>query len=176
MPTIDPQEVQALIDQRRAACAPPSPPAARRAAAPDDLIDALWQMMGSMYGHRWTSAYGAEVDTDRVWAATLAGVTYPQIKHGLRQCVDQGLDWPPTAPEFRRLCIDGSDVAWEHRQQERANAEEAAKRAARALPDKGAEARSDAVARQHLDRLRASFGLPPRPDKPASSKSPATAR
>lgn len=66
---------------------------------------ALWQMMSSMYGHRWTSAYGSEVDPDRVWQATLADVSPEQIKYGMRELARNGDDWPPSAPEFRKLCL-----------------------------------------------------------------------
>lgn len=60
--------------------------------------------MAALYGHRWVSSYGAEVDPCRVWEATLSDVTEEQIKAGLRACVDQRLEWPPTAPQFRELC------------------------------------------------------------------------
>lgn len=74
-------------------------------------------MMGSLYGHRWASSFGKEVDPDHVWRATLAGLTEQQIRAGLRQCVERGLDWPPTAPEFRKFCLglptDNAEV--EHR-------------------------------------------------------------
>lgn len=74
----------------------------------------VWQLMSSLYGHKWVSSYGAEVDPDHVWAATLYGLAESQIRYGMRQCVDQALDWPPSAPEFRKLCTDASSVSWEH--------------------------------------------------------------
>jgi hypothetical protein len=62
-------------------------------------------MMSSMYGHKWTSAYGLEVDADRVWYACLSDIAPEQIKRGLGACKTLMLDWPPSAPEFRRLCL-----------------------------------------------------------------------
>lgn len=93
------------------------------------MIETVWQLMGSLYGHRWTSAYGAEVDPDHVWAATLTGITEQQIRYGLRQCVEQGFDWPPSAPEFRQLCLGGKP-SWEHAQVAKADRDAAT----RALP------------------------------------------
>lgn len=61
--------------------------------------------MSSMFGHKWTSSYGAEVDPDRVWLATLDGVSADQIKTGLSRLRERGDEWPPSAPEFRKLCL-----------------------------------------------------------------------
>lgn len=77
-------------------------------------IEALWQMMGSMFGHKWISSFGAEVDPDKVWQATLRGVTPEQIKQGLAKLSASGNQWPPSAPEFRELCLTGGEH-WEHR-------------------------------------------------------------
>jgi hypothetical protein len=57
-----------------------------------------------MYGHRWSSSYGTEVDPARVWEAALSAVTDEQIKNGLRACVERNLEWPPTAPQFLSMC------------------------------------------------------------------------
>lgn len=95
-----------------------------------DLTGWLWQMMGSMYGHKWVSSFGATVDPDRVWASCLKGITEEQIKHGLSRCALECQTWPPSAPEFRALCTDwsdGTDVDWEHRRiaaQDREHAEQ----------------------------------------------------
>jgi hypothetical protein len=62
-----------------------------------------------MYGHKWVSSYGADVDPDRVWQATLSDLSPDQIKHGLRRCTQDMLDWPPSAPEFRKLCLGVED-------------------------------------------------------------------
>lgn len=123
MPTvIDLQEIQSRIEAQRVASEQTSRVTAQRA-----LVETVWQWMSSMFGHRWTSAYGDEVDPDRVWAATLAGLTEQQVREGMRACAQRGGEWPPSAPEFRALCNSN----WEHRQI--AKADEDWKR--RALPD-----------------------------------------
>lgn len=76
-----------------------------------------------MYGHRWSSAYGDEIDPGNVWAAVIDGLDEMQIRHGMRELVRQGYDWPPSAPEFRKLCTGASDVSWEHRRIEAADRE-----------------------------------------------------
>ena len=112
MQRIDLEEIQAKIAASQAASAPTSHASSRPAR---QLIALLWQLMGSMYGHKWSSAFGEDVDPDRIWEATLTGITEHEMRYGLRQCVEQGLDWPPSAPEFRKLCRGETDVSWEHK-------------------------------------------------------------
>ena len=113
MQVINLDEVQERIRAQQGGCAPTSNGSLTR-SLPRALVAMVWQLMSSLYGHKWVSSYGAEVDPDHVWAATLYGLTEVQIRHGMRQCVDQALDWPPSAPEFRKLCTDASSVSWEH--------------------------------------------------------------
>ncbi len=47
------------------------------------------------------------------------------VKHGLNQCVVLGLAWPPSAPEFRKLCTGEDEVAWEHKRISAADREQA---------------------------------------------------
>jgi hypothetical protein len=61
-----------------------------------------------MYGHRWTSNYGAE--DDGTWRKGLAGLTPEQIGQGLVKCLERKPppgeeDWPPTLTEFRAMCL-----------------------------------------------------------------------
>jgi len=84
----------------------------------------LWQLMSSMFGHKWTSAYGDDVDPDRVWQACLADVSPEQIRHGMSKLGRSGRDWPPAVPEFRNICLnleDASETDWEHRRVEAAD-------------------------------------------------------
>lgn len=64
--------------------------------------------MAEIYGHRWTSAYGAESGADGAagtWAKGLAGVTPAQVANGLNACIASSDPWPPTLPEFRAKCL-----------------------------------------------------------------------
>lgn len=106
-----------------------------------------------MYGHKWVTSYGSEVDPDRVWLAALSDVTPEQIKHGLKRCVNEGMDWPPSAPEFRVLCLNLDkkyEDDWQHKRIAAADAEAAAK----ALPDKSAIERAAKVGGETLGRLK----------------------
>lgn len=87
------------------------------------LMTHLWELMARMYGHKWSSAFGDEIDPGNVWAAVIDGLDEMQIRHGMRELVRQGYDWPPSAPEFRKLCTGASDVSWEHRRIEAADRE-----------------------------------------------------
>lgn len=80
---------------------------------PLEVMRWLWQIMSSMYGHKWVSSFGDEVDPDKVWASCLKGISRDQIKFGLNQCATSGREWPPSAPEFRLMCLDSPD--WEHK-------------------------------------------------------------
>lgn len=91
-----------------------------------ETVENLWQAMASMYGHKWVSGYGAQVDPDGSWAMALTGISSLQIEQGLKRCFEDCLSWPPSAPEFRKLCLmlyDKDDVGWEHARQRAANQE-----------------------------------------------------
>ncbi len=64
-----------------------------------------------MYGHRWTASFGVSADQSHAWAATLAGLSGAQIASGLAALVERGDDWPPSAPDFRKLCEGASPEA-----------------------------------------------------------------
>lgn len=148
---IDLDEIQRKIEARQGESEQRSQPPVRR-ALDRALVETVWQLMGSLYGHRWVSSYGADVDPDNVWSATLYGITEAQIRAGMRRCVDLALDWPPAAPEFRKMCLGVSD-AWEHQT-------EAYKAFApdRSLPDLSTAERRHEVGKKHLAELMASFG------------------
>ena len=70
--------------------------------------------MSSMYGHKWTSSFGDDPDPDKVWQATLFDCDWDDMQKGLGVLVKQGSQWPPAAPEFRKLCLgieEGVNVA-----------------------------------------------------------------
>lgn len=68
-------------------------------------IRELWQRMGEIYGHRWTSGFG-ELDNHNTWLTGLENLTPEMLAQGLRGCVNRQDPWPPTLPEFRAMCLD----------------------------------------------------------------------
>ena len=75
----------------------------------DKQMGQLWERLAEMYGHRWTSSYGAD-DRNGTWRKGLAGLTPQQIGAGLIACLkrrprDGDEDWPPTLNEFRAMCL-----------------------------------------------------------------------
>ena len=63
--------------------------------------------MAEIYGHRWVSSYGDDPSgsTGQTWAKGLAGLTGQQLAAGIAACIASAMDWPPTLPEFRRMCL-----------------------------------------------------------------------
>ncbi len=75
-------------------------------------VTTLWEKMTRLYGHKWSSV--SESD-DGTWLDALRGLTPAQLGYGWRKMIDCGeYDWPPSAPEFRRLCVDVDQGALEH--------------------------------------------------------------
>ena len=84
----------------------------------------LWSMMTSMYGHKWTSSHGAEIDAGRVWEACLKGISHEQIKLGFNKIIaEKGKwGWPPSSTEFLELCDESEPVQLaQHRAIEKAD-------------------------------------------------------
>lgn len=76
-----------------------------------DEMDQLWAMMAGLYGHKWVSSYGEEVDPMGIWRAALKGISFEQIKFGFNKLTMKGAAWPPGAPEFRSMCsIQADDI------------------------------------------------------------------
>ena len=69
-------------------------------------MDRLWSKMTRIYGHKWASI--AEND-DGTWLAGLRGITPDQIAAALGKLVMMAKEWPPTLPEFRKLCLAVDD-------------------------------------------------------------------
>lgn len=157
MQTINLDEIQAKIQAQQGGCAPTLGGNSTR-SLPRELVAMVWQLMSSLYGHKWVSSYGAEVDPDRVWGATLSGLSEPQVRQGMRQCVDQALEWPPSAPEFRRLCTGGAPH-WEHARVAAADREYQGKHLL--INHAGTESARDA-GRRELNRMRSIMGMGPK--------------
>ena len=63
--------------------------------------------MAALYGHTWASQYGGQPEgaAADTWAATLAGLSGSQMAQGLRACIAEGGEFPPSAPRFRAMCL-----------------------------------------------------------------------
>lgn len=70
-------------------------------------LDAFWRRMLGMYGHTWASQYGDHPagTTAETWAQALSGVAPEAIAIGLRACLAEGKEFPPSAPRFRGMCL-----------------------------------------------------------------------
>lgn len=77
-------------------------------------IERLWVNMNAFYGSRWLLEYGPATDQNgqltsisEIWAKALDEADNSQIAVGIRKCVERDADYPPSLPEFLRLCGAG---------------------------------------------------------------------
>jgi hypothetical protein len=86
----------------------------------------IWQRMGEIYGHRWASAWGESSNPDgtltsaaSTWLDGLRDMELEQIGKGFEKMVKNGMEWPPTLPEFVAMCRE-KPLAPYHRMAEKA--------------------------------------------------------
>lgn len=72
------------------------------------LLCELWVRMSAIYGNRWTSQHGGTPEGIDLaeWAEAIKGLRPSQLAAGMRAVRSSGSGWPPTAPEFRAMCMD----------------------------------------------------------------------
>ncbi|WP_445677657.1 hypothetical protein [Pseudomonas putida] len=67
--------------------------------------------MTQTYGNKWTSSFGEVPKADHAWAKILGGLSGQQIANGLHRLIELGQNdpevakWPPSAPDFRAMCL-----------------------------------------------------------------------
>lgn len=64
------------------------------------MFERLSAMYGSKFATMWAGVNPQSIKA--VWAEELGELSGEEIADGLRACMDR--DWPPTLPEFMRLC------------------------------------------------------------------------
>lgn len=75
-------------------------------------VSRLWTVMQAHFGSRWLLDYGDAIEPATghlgaiaaVWAATLETVSNNAIANGLKALLSRQSEYPPTLPEFMRLC------------------------------------------------------------------------
>ena len=73
-------------------------------ALPESWIEKMLDEMLLAYGKKFTDQWSG-VDSDKLiayWAREMADFTGPEIRKGLNAL--SGRDWPPSLPEFKKLC------------------------------------------------------------------------
>ncbi|WP_440966127.1 hypothetical protein ACL58G_07810 [Massilia sp. GER05] len=73
-------------------------------ALPEAWIERLFERMLLEYGKRFGDQW-AQANMDKLiahWAAELAGYSGAELKRGVDALASR--DWPPTLPEFKRMC------------------------------------------------------------------------
>lgn len=76
-------------------------------------MERLWEVMTECYGTRWTTSY--DVEPTPLWCRALEPLADEAIARGIEGVRFSGGVWPPSLPEFVRLCsvdrTDGGAVA-----------------------------------------------------------------
>ena len=77
----------------------------------------LWTNMASIYGHKWNSSFGEAAVINgnltviaKMWATGLIDIDPQGISDGLNACIKSGESWPPTLPEFIKLCVGCNEL------------------------------------------------------------------
>lgn len=73
---------------------------ARQSEWIDHLFDKLWRWYGTKFSDMWAGQSVADVKGE--WRAELGDMTKTEIDRGIDACRTR--EWPPTLPEFIRLC------------------------------------------------------------------------
>ena len=67
------------------------------------LIDRLWEVMTDLFGHKWTSSH--DFSDNGSWTSFLKDLNGNQFKAGIDALKDWTESWPPTATDFRNMCL-----------------------------------------------------------------------
>ena len=70
-------------------------------------ISELFIWMAAVYGRTWTSQYAGETAkvAAAAWSEGLSELSDGHVEAGRHAVLKRGGDWPPSLPEFRRLCL-----------------------------------------------------------------------
>ncbi len=69
-----------------------------------EIVEGIHASMLLAYGRKYTDMWGSSTADDLIefWVEGLRGFTPREVKHGITAMAS--CDWPPTLPEFRKLC------------------------------------------------------------------------
>ena len=68
----------------------------------EDASTMVWSAMTQLYGEPWIKKMGER--PNEVWRKFLEQMPIHRIKRGLRKCVEEGSDFPPSFPKFAEYC------------------------------------------------------------------------
>lgn len=77
---------------------------------PPQWVERIFGRMAAMYGARFADMWrGCNLgEVKGTWAHSLTGYSADEIARGLQACTQH--DWPPTLPEFLRMCRAAPDL------------------------------------------------------------------
>lgn len=90
-----------------------TPPQRTLTPGPDrERVSQLFRRMRSVYGHKWRATWKTRAAVEEAmaeWALDLQGVSDEALADGFERMKAEYADWPPTLPEFKRLCVPVSE-------------------------------------------------------------------
>jgi hypothetical protein len=71
---------------------------------PMKWVERIFAELGALYGSKFVDQWGSQdpATLKAFWAQKLAGLSGDELRRGLTACEQR--DWPPTLPEFLKLC------------------------------------------------------------------------
>lgn len=71
---------------------------------PTKWVERIFAELGALYGSKFVDQWGSQdpATLKAFWAQKLAGLSGDELRRGLTACEQR--DWPPTLPEFLKLC------------------------------------------------------------------------
>lgn len=92
---------------------------AAAAEPPATWLRRIWERMTALYGHAWVNLHGVTPHdktgalslSGDTWARALDGLGGQQISAGIKACVAEGAEFPPSAPRFRAMCLGVPSLA-----------------------------------------------------------------
>lgn len=66
------------------------------------VANRFWQAMGEIYGKAWTKQFGDE--PTQIWTRKLYEIGVEKIAFGIEELIDNGMKFPPSLPEFIKVC------------------------------------------------------------------------
>ena len=92
---------------------------AAAAEPPATWLRRIWERMTALYGHAWVNLHGVTPHdktgalslSGDTWARALDGLLGQQISAGIKACVAEGAEFPPSAPRFRAMSLGVPSLA-----------------------------------------------------------------
>lgn len=74
--------------------------------------DWVWQMAAEIYGEQWVRENGET--PSNMWKLALSGLESNAVTNGIKQMIEQRIEWPPNLPKFMEIAMGiDTDAAYD---------------------------------------------------------------